>query len=179
LGLAHCFERGEDGGKLQDVFVIEPVSANSLECMVAGADTCFKAVAGVTLGDAMARDKSKLPEEFAEAAFCDDYDFRCDATARTWLRPHAQDNLLDIVPLGASRSNFNYSVDQKRVLNMENVVNDADNIKQDMSIDVYGRKEEDDAPQEEAASSSNGAPQQQTSAKEDDDDDGLDDLFAE
>ena len=35
-GLAHCFERGEDGGKLQDVFVIEPVSANSLECMVAG-----------------------------------------------------------------------------------------------------------------------------------------------
>lgn len=36
----------------------------------------------------------------------------------------------DIVPLGASRSNFNYSVDQKRVLNMENVVNDADNIKQ-------------------------------------------------
>lgn len=27
---------------------------------------------------------------------------------------------------------------------------------QDMSIDVYGRKEEDDAPQEEAASSSNG-----------------------
>ena len=60
----------------------------------AGAQTCFKAVAGVTLGDAMARDKSKLPEEFAEAAFCDDYDFRCDATARTWLRPHAQDNLL-------------------------------------------------------------------------------------
>jgi hypothetical protein len=60
----------------------------------AGADTCFKAVAGVTLGDAMARDRSKLPEEFAEAAFCDDYDFRCDATARTWLRPHAQDNLL-------------------------------------------------------------------------------------
>lgn len=36
----------------------------------------------------------------------------------------------DIVPLGASRSNFHYSVDQKRVLNMENVVNDADNIKQ-------------------------------------------------
>lgn len=35
-GLAHCFERGEDGGRLQDVFVIEPVSANSLECMVAG-----------------------------------------------------------------------------------------------------------------------------------------------
>ena len=35
-GLAHCFERSDDG-KLHDVFVIEPMSANSLECMVAGA----------------------------------------------------------------------------------------------------------------------------------------------
>lgn len=146
-GLAHCFERGDDGGKLRDVFVIEPVSANSLECMVAGkasassrltsslkekaalqlhcastghnitymhsksgcppvpiasrcagAQTCFKALVGVTLGDAMARDKSKLPEEFADASFCEHYDFRCDATARTWLRPHAQDNLLWVLP---------------------------------------------------------------------------------
>ena len=32
------------------------------------------------------------------------------------------------------------------MLNFENVVNDDDNIKQDLSIDVYGRaKEEDDA----------------------------------
>jgi hypothetical protein len=51
-------------------------------------------VVGVTLGDALARDKSKLPEDYADAAFCEDYDFRCDATTRTWLRPHAQDNLL-------------------------------------------------------------------------------------
>lgn len=60
----------------------------------AGAQTCFKTLVGVTLEDAMSRDKSKLPADFAEAAFCEDYDFRCDATARTWLRPHAQDNLL-------------------------------------------------------------------------------------
>jgi hypothetical protein len=31
-GLAHCFRKGEDG-KLVDVFVIEPLSASSLECM--------------------------------------------------------------------------------------------------------------------------------------------------
>jgi phosphoenolpyruvate carboxylase len=36
-------------------------------------------------------------------------------------------------------------VDEKRVLNFENVVNDDDNIKQDMSIDVYGRVKEEDA----------------------------------
>lgn len=34
------------------------------------------------------------------------------------------------MPLGASKSNFNYSLDTKRVLNMENVVDDSDNIKQ-------------------------------------------------
>lgn len=36
----------------------------------------------------------------------------------------------DIVPLGQVKSNFNYSTVDKRVLNMENVVNDDDNIKQ-------------------------------------------------
>ena len=50
----------------------------------------------------------------------------------------------DIVPLGQNKSNFNYNLDEKRVLNFENVVNDADNVKQDMSIDVYGRKQDED-----------------------------------
>lgn len=35
-GVAHCFEKN-DFGKLEDVMVIEPVSANALEGMVAGA----------------------------------------------------------------------------------------------------------------------------------------------
>ena len=42
------------------------------------------------------------------------------------------------------RSDFNFSVEDKRVLNMENVVSDSDNIKQDLSIDVYGREKEED-----------------------------------
>lgn len=49
----------------------------------------------------------------------------------------------DIVPLGMIKSSFNYDTGDMRVLNMENVVNDTDNIKQDMSIDVYGRKQEE------------------------------------
>jgi hypothetical protein len=36
----------------------------------------------------------------------------------------------DIVPLGKVRSNWNFSLDDKRVLNVDNVVTDADNIKQ-------------------------------------------------
>jgi len=38
-GLAHCFEKRDDG-KLQDKFVIEPITANSLECMAAGVFPC-------------------------------------------------------------------------------------------------------------------------------------------
>ena len=41
-GLAHCFEKKDDG-KLQDKFVIEPITANSLECMAAGAFLCYLA----------------------------------------------------------------------------------------------------------------------------------------
>lgn len=53
----------------------------------------------------------------------------------------------DIVPLGQTKSSFNYSIDDKRVLNFENVVNDDDNVKQDMSIDVYGRADKEDEEQ--------------------------------
>jgi hypothetical protein len=34
------------------------------------------------------------------------------------------------VPLGKVRSNFNFNLDGKRVLNFENVVTDDDNVKQ-------------------------------------------------
>ena len=50
----------------------------------------------------------------------------------------------DIVPLGQNKSNFNYNLDEKRVLNFENVVDDSDNVKQDMSIDVYGRQKDEE-----------------------------------
>ena len=45
------------------------------------------------------------------------------------------------MPLGKVRSDFNFSLDDKRVLNFENIVTDDDNVKQDLSIDVYGRAE--------------------------------------
>ena len=64
----------------------------------------------------------------------------------------------DLVPLGQTKSNFNFNLDEKRVLNFENEVDDSDNIKQDMSIDVYGRKEEEkeEAPQRQPAQVSAG-----------------------
>ena len=56
-----------------------------------------------------------------------------EAAARTWQRPHAQDHLMDIAPLPAkgearakARGGFNFSLDDKRVLNAVSVVTDAD-----------------------------------------------------
>lgn len=92
-GLAHCFEKGDDG-HLHERLIVEPITANSLECMANGARTSFSAVLGLTLEEALLRDKGRLPEEFSEAYFCENYESRCDACARTWMRPHAVDNLL-------------------------------------------------------------------------------------
>ena len=44
----------------------------------------------------------------------------------------------------AIRSDWNFNLEDKRILNMDYEVSDSDNIKQDLSIDVYGRKEDEE-----------------------------------
>lgn len=53
----------------------------------------------------------------------------------------------------AIRSDWNFNLEDKRILNMDYEVSDSDNIKQDISIDVYGRKDEEgeEVPEEEKA----------------------------
>lgn len=158
------------------MMVIEPISSSSLECMAAGAKTSFKFATGLTLAEAVAKDKAAFPEAFAEGKFCDNWSERLGAAARTWQRPHAQDNLLDIVPLGKVRSNFNFSLDSKRVLNFENVVTDDDNVKQDMSIDVYGRGEK--KARDEAMAKAAAEEEEAKKAKQDQEEQDLDALLA-
>eukprot|EP00250_Pteridium_aquilinum_P010437 c19387_g1_i1 orf=567-1340(-) len=141
LGLAHCFQQ-EEGGKLKDVFLVEPVQASTLECLENGGATSYLHVTASTLGTALKYDVSLLPPEFANGRFCEDFDFRAKCTSRTWKRSHAVNNLMNIAPKGSVRSAYNFSLADKRVINKERVVTDADNIKQDLSIDVYGRAEE-------------------------------------
>jgi hypothetical protein len=137
-GLANCFEKDEEG-KLNPRQVVEPVSANTLESLAAGAKTSYSEVWATTAGTVAARDRAALPPTWSGAAFCTDWEPRLGAVARTWARPHAVDNLMDIVPLGQSRGGWNTSTEDKRVLNFVLEVSDDDNIKQDISIDVYGR----------------------------------------
>ena len=112
--MAHCFEKNEQGF-LEDRHdshartarqpgraphpatcrrVIEPISANSLECMSNQGATSFVVVTSMHLEEALSRDKSGLPDEFQEAVFCDEFANRLAATARTWKRDHAQNNLM-------------------------------------------------------------------------------------
>jgi hypothetical protein len=142
LGLAHCFVK-DDSGKLQDMFVIEPIPAGALECMENGGVTCYKHATATTLGVALKQDSSLLPPEFAEGKFADEFDFRAKCAARTWQRDHPQKHLMNLVPQGGVRSDWNFSLEDKRILNMIYEVSDADNIKQDISIDVYGRAEKE------------------------------------
>ena len=42
-------------------------------------------------------DKSVLPHEMQHGIWCEDFVFRLNCVARTWMRPDAQDNLLYVV----------------------------------------------------------------------------------
>ena len=65
-----------------------------MQCMAAGGKTCFKEVKSVHLGEALSRNKALFPEDWSSARFCEDFEFRAGACARTWMRTHAQDNLM-------------------------------------------------------------------------------------
>lgn len=145
VGLAHCFEKVEN--KLVARMVIEPVTAGTIESMAAGALTSYMAVTAVNMDVVAKMDLSILPKRFQDepgVTFAESFVFRAECASRTWARPHAVENLLNVVPANPEiRDDWNYSVQNNtRILNFENVVDDNDNVKQDMSIDVYGRKEE-------------------------------------
>lgn len=98
---------------------IEPINATSLECMSLGAATSFKYVAGLTLREAKAMAPASLPEDLRAASFCDDFDLKVELCARTWRRPHPQSALMDIVPLGSCKTDFNFdATTYKRILNV-------------------------------------------------------------
>jgi len=147
LGLAHCFEQGE-GGKLKGVFVLEPVSASTVEVVDNGAATSYETFIGTTVGEVLKQDATAFPAELLcgrEVQWADDLKFRTGCAARTWMRDHARDVVRLMVPMNEVRTGFSTSTEHKRILNFVNEVKDSDNIKQDMSIDVYGREDEEES----------------------------------
>lgn len=85
------------------------------------------------------------------------------------------------MPLGQLKGGFNFDLKDKRVLNFENIVSDEDNIKQDMSIDVYGRAEKEEAekePEAKEAEASEATAGTDAEAGEEDEEDELDALLS-
>jgi hypothetical protein len=106
LGLASCFIK--DDGEIHQVQVVEPIPSAALEAIVKGIPTSYE---GFPAG----------------AQFCDDFAYRATSAARTFkTRTVAQEH----IPLGVTKSDFNFSTERKRVLNSERIIKTEDNVKQ-------------------------------------------------
>lgn len=125
IGLATCFIKEE--GEVHEVKVVEPIPSASLEALLKGIPTSYECAIATTIG-AIYPAAPQLPAEFpATAQFCDDFAERLISATRTYkARAVAQTH----IPTGTSRTDFNYSIDRKRVLNSQRIVKTEDNVKQ-------------------------------------------------
>jgi hypothetical protein len=126
VGLATCFLKEE--GEVHEVKVIEPIPSAALEAILKGIPTSYALAFGTTLGQVLAGETLQKPAELPpEAQWCDEFAERAIAAARTYKsRPEAQSH----IPVGTTRSDFNYSTERKRVLNQTRVVRKEDDVKQ-------------------------------------------------
>jgi hypothetical protein len=126
LGLATCFIKAD--GEVCQVKVVEPIPSAALEAILKGIPTSYEQATATTLGAVLTGDKPQLPAGFpAETQFCDEFAFRATAAARTYKsRPEAQAH----IPVGTTKTDFNFSTERKRVLNSDRIIKTEDNVKQ-------------------------------------------------
>ena len=126
VGLATCFIKDDDG--VHEVRVVEPIPSAAIEAIVKGIPTSYELATATTIGSVIPGETLQLPENFpADVQFCDDFAFRATATARTYK---AKISAQSHIPAGTTRSDFNFSIDRKRVLNSQRIVKTEDNVKQ-------------------------------------------------
>jgi len=126
IGLATCFIKEE--GEVQELKIVEPIPSAALESLLKGIPTSYEKAIATTVGAVLATDTVELPPGFpAEAQVCDEFANRVIAAARTYkARTVAQAH----IPIGTTKTDFNYSTERKRVLNSRRIVRTEDNVKQ-------------------------------------------------
>lgn len=126
VGLATCFIK--EDGEVHEVQIAEPIPSAALEAILKGIPTSYRLATATTLGSMLRSEGLQQPAEFPDTAqFCDDFEYRAIAAARTYkARPAAQVH----IPAGTTKSDFNYSTERKRVLNSQRIVRTEDNVKQ-------------------------------------------------
>jgi len=129
IGLARCFLKQD--GELCPVDILEPVPSATLETLLKGIPTSYQLAYATTLGEALADalsiDLPQLGDRLKGTQLCDDFDQRALAAARTY-RAHPESQ--SYIALGTVYSEFNYSVERKRLLNSQRIVRAEDNVKQ-------------------------------------------------
>ena len=128
LGLATCFVR--DDGEIEQVTVLEPIPSAALEALIKGIPTSYQLACSKTLGEIFQEDTIQIPSDLQTGEkinLCDRFAERVAAATRTYKsRPEAK----ELIPLGTTRQDFNYSLERKRVLNNSRAVSTEDNVKQ-------------------------------------------------
>jgi hypothetical protein len=126
FGLATCFIK--DDGNVSQVTIFEPIPSAALEAILKAVPTSYLWAEAIAIGEVWDGEKPKLPANVPDdAQICENFLERLIAAARTYqVRPEATKH----IALGDRRDNFNYSIDRKRVLNVQKVVRAEDNVKQ-------------------------------------------------
>ncbi|ELS03093.1 hypothetical protein Xen7305DRAFT_00028130 [Xenococcus sp. PCC 7305] len=126
FGVATCFFREE--GEVHEVKIIEPIPSASLEAILQGIPTSYESAFAKTLGAFFQGETIEIPSDMPESAqLCDRFEERAIAATRTYkTRPEATQH----IGLGEIKQDFNYSLERKRILNVENIVRAEDNVKQ-------------------------------------------------
>lgn len=126
IGLATCFVK--EDGEVHQIEVIEPIPSSALEALLKGVPTSYKLAYATTLGSVLDGDEPSLQAEFPPSAqLGDEFVLRTVAAARTYKRHEISQSL---IPVGTTYTEFNYSLERKRVLNAARVVTKEDNVKQ-------------------------------------------------
>jgi hypothetical protein len=126
IGLATCFYK--EDGEVHELEIIEPIPSAALEAIIKGIPTSYKLACATTLGSILDGENLLLPSGFPETAqFSEEFLQRTFSATRTYKRRESAQGL---IPLGTTKSDFNYSTERKRVLNAARIVTKEDNIKQ-------------------------------------------------
>lgn len=144
LGIAVCYQRNQNN-KLDEVMVVEPLATGTLENVTGtGQPTSYKRIFATTIG-AVPDSPSGLPEEFTrgeKVSYGENFAERMCAAARTFKRMPSSKDILQLGQVSTCEDGgeLTFCTDGiQRILNEKWEPNFDDNVKQDGSIDVYGR----------------------------------------
>jgi hypothetical protein len=126
MGLATCFIK--EDGKLQPLKVIEPIPSAALEGLYKGIETSYEMAIATTFGAVFQEGQAQVPDTFpADAQLCEAFEERLMAATRSY---RSCPSIQALLPLGQAKTDFNYSTERKRTLNVERVIRTEDNVKQ-------------------------------------------------